>query len=176
MMTACETILDGLPDRVAGRLSPEEEARVDAHLQGCADCRAGFELLTTLAAAPPAPPPGLEARIQAAVVREFGESTVPASVSSTTGPRAPSRARRETRFRRPGGVPAWGWAAAAVLALLLGRSLVPSAEAPESDPALVALAEADYAVLPAGDIVAGAPVLDGLSEEDLNQLLEEWDG
>lgn len=166
MMNACETVLDRLPDRVADRLSPAERARVDEHLERCDECRDQARFLATLAALPPRTPPGLEERILGAVDREFGASAAPAA---SPAPGSPVR-------RRPWTIPAWGWAAAAVLALFLGRDLVPGGEEPEPAPEAVALTGADYAVLPAGDIVAGAPVLDGLSEEDLNQLLEEWDG
>lgn len=166
MMNACETVLDQLPDRVADRLPPGEAARVDEHLERCPACRAEAGFLEALAMATPEAPPGLEACIQAAVNREFeaGADSARAPVSL------------QSRRRRPGAIPAWGWAAAAALALFLGRGLMPGGDGSETTPEFVALTEAEYEVLPAGDIVAGAPVLDGLTEEDLNQLLEEWDG
>ena len=174
MTNACESVVDRLPDRVANRLGPEEALQVDTHLEECAACRAEAELLTLLAADAPTAPPGLEERIQRAVGREFGKEVAAVRASGAAGGPVPHR----TLGWRPSRIPAWGWAAAAGLALLLGRGLVPDGESTASGPDLLALTDADveYGVLPTGDIVAGAPVLDGLTEEVLNQLLEEWDG
>jgi anti-sigma factor RsiW len=71
-------VIDRLPLAAAGVLEPEEQARVDAHLEECAECsrraaqwRALGEDLRGLPA--PTPSPGLLVRTRAAVERHQAE-------------------------------------------------------------------------------------------------------
>lgn len=54
-MTHLETI-DALADRFAGRLSPEQIARMDHHLAECATCRSAVSLLERTLEPGPRPP------------------------------------------------------------------------------------------------------------------------
>lgn len=155
MNTTCESIRDQLPDLAAGRLAPGEGAAAESHLEGCADCQEEFRMLALLAQAPPPVPGDLEAKIRGAAAG--GVSPVA----------APGRGRRWFG-------PTWGLAAAAVMALLLGRTLVDTGDDGSGE---LLLAGGDLPVLLEDDgVVAGAPMLDGLSEEDLLALLDEMDG
>ena len=171
MNTTCEKIRDELPALAAGRPSGARD-EVEAHLAHCPGCREEYEVLALLAEAPPVVPSGLEAGIRAAVAREGGRipgTADPGSGNGEAGVRLPGRRPSRRYFG-----PAWGLAAAAVMALLLGRTLVDTGEGP-GDEALAGGGE--FPVLLADDgMVAGGPVLDGLSEEDLRVLLEELDG
>ncbi len=70
----CNEVRDRIDDAIAGRLAPAELASVEAHVAGCAECRADLEaaraLAMPLAQLPRAiePPPavwhGIEARIR----------------------------------------------------------------------------------------------------------------
>jgi hypothetical protein len=93
-------------------------------------------------------------------------------------------------------LPTWGLAAAAVLAAVAGRGvlvdggspgnsgrldnaddLLPAAVLSASETELVALgAITGPDLVTESGMVAGVPVLDGLSDEDLMTLLEEWEG
>jgi hypothetical protein len=163
MSERCATIQDQLPDLAAGRLGEAERAGVEVHLRGCAACSEAFETLCLLAAAPVEAPAGLEGRIQAAV--RSGSAAAPlADARPSTGRARPGQRRRWM-------APVWGLAAAAAVALLMGRTLLPSAD---SEPDLLAMADGEIPVLLADDaMVAGALVLDGLSDDDLALLLEE---
>ncbi len=63
----CEQVREHLPDALAGTLRAEDAHALFAHAGGCADCRAEAELLQALRRHAEATPPGLEARIVAAV-------------------------------------------------------------------------------------------------------------
>jgi Putative zinc-finger len=106
-----------------GRLTPEERVGLEAHLDGCADCRAELAELRPVAAAlaaadpahlgtPPAPPPELGDRVLAQVRDEnrlarrrrwalrAGAGVAAAVIALTvvvvaTRPEAPSRAEKE---------------------------------------------------------------------------------
>lgn len=156
----CATVQEVLPDLATGRLEGGERKAVESHLAGCSQCRETLETLALVAAAPLPVPKGLEVRIQAAARDELRRSrtrTAPAGSSARRGWHIP--------------VPAWGLAAAAVLALVMGRVLLPGGG---SEPELLALGQDDLPVLLADDgMVAGAPMFDGLTDEDLALLLEE---
>lgn len=157
----CATVQDLLPELATGRLGGGESESVESHLAGCSRCREALDVLTLLTASPPTEaPPELEARIQAAVRQELamtGTRRAPAAHGARRGWHIPA--------------PAWGLAAAAVLALVMGRTLLPGGE---QEPELLALGQEDLPVLLADDgMVAGAPVFDGLSDDDLALLLEE---
>lgn len=106
-MPGCDEYWELISARLDGALSPEEEARLEAHLASCPDCRAAEEELSAihrgLEALPPIEPPaGLTERIMAAVE---ADAVVPLPVKK----RAPWRK----------------WlASAAVLAVILGGTAV----------------------------------------------------
>lgn len=177
MMTACADIRDRLPDWVAGRLAASEADRVTLHVRGCADCAAEAELLRGLVATHPSAPAELASRIVAAARAEHapGTPTLPGV--------APRLARPRTR--------AWTLTAAALLVLAVGITVLSprrnetQPEAPVASPVTATLGDvpvednpgAQNAVWISDDAeVAGAPVLDGLSDDNLAALLEEMGG
>ncbi len=157
----CQDVLDLLPDWAAGRLardaSHDEESRVAAHLSACASCAAEAALLRSLLATRPEAPADLAPRLSAALRAQ-----------------TPAPAHRSRRLR-----PAWALPAAAVLVLAIGTSVLRNRVAPtDADSALGEVAVVDDAgVWIAEDgMVAGAPVLEDLSDEALAALLEEMGG
>jgi hypothetical protein len=122
----------------------------------------------------PTVPADLESRIQAAVRAEFSK---PGSESAD----APSFDEGSVvaigrRFPR---LPPWGLSAAAIVVLAIGIGVIrgPSGTDMDQDPIVVAAQEPiPEAWLWDDGMVAGAPVFDGLSDEDLEALLEELEG
>ena len=146
----CEWAREAIPDLVSGRIAGDEADRLERHLAACGECRAEAELASLIHASPPEVPQGLAARIETSV-----------------------RLRRAAPTR-----PWWGLSAAAVAVLALGigvqsqrggsdELVVPGFAATESEEALW---------LSEDGLIAGAPALDGLSEEALLTLLEEMEG
>lgn len=77
----CREWRDSLGAYALGQLADEERVGLDAHLEGCPDCRAELSELESVArimplaeperfAAPPQPPPGLRKRIEATIAGE----------------------------------------------------------------------------------------------------------
>ena len=196
-MSTCTKHQEALPEYAAGDLSHERRRALEAHLEGCRECGEALAAVRSVREAVAPVPAGLEARIQAAVQtraagregdgREAargdgagaGEGT--AAVSGPAGGGSGSsegagamrpRAGRTARWWRPMALPLA--AAAAIAALWLGGSEL------ARDPAGVAPVDAveeDYdpfgAWPGAGGQVAGDPLLSELTEEQLEQLLEE---
>lgn len=160
-----DDIREALPDWVGGRLDPEQAEAVERAVRHDDDLRTEVELLRALSEGRDAVPAGLRDEIVAAVTRDRK------GMSNRGALRPPLRWT----------VPAWAVGAAAVLALALGlRTMVdrpnPGEAADEAD-GLAAVLEGGYTPWVADDgTVAGAPLLDGLSEEDLASLLEELGG
>lgn len=143
----CAQVQEDLPDFVAGRLAAAPSECVQAHLDTCDDCRAESELVALLFDARPAMPAGLTERIQARV-----------------------RTRRAMLIR-----PWWGLAAAGLAAVALGIG-VSSRSEPAGDTVPAYVADLDGSLSPwvsDDGLIAGAPALDGLSDEALMTLLEE---
>lgn len=142
----CESVRERIPDFVSDRLAPADAAPVRAHLHECAECREEAALVGLLFASRPASRDGLASRI---------EESLPLP-------------------RRSAARPWWGVAAAAVAAIALGIGVISDGTPTEEEvPAYVAGAE-EIVLWPADDgLVAGAPALDGLSDEALITLLEE---
>ena len=121
-------------------------------------------------------PAGLAAGIRRAVREELARPHLVRHASTQEAPGGISR--RQRRSAAP------AWAAAAVLVLALGGTLLwrsaPPGEAPEGPGARLDLGATTPSVWPAGDgMVAGAPLLDDLSDlsdEDLLSLLAELEG
>ncbi len=146
----CEIIRERLPDFVGGRLAPADAAQVQAHLGECLECRDEAALVELLYAARPAAPAELAKRIESAA-------------------RVPLR---------PAYHPWWGVAAASVAVVALGIGVIsrnPHAAEDAEVPGIVAgVGEASIWLADDG-LVAGAPALEGLSDEALLMLLEEMD-
>ena len=151
---ACAELGDRLPDWVAGRLAPGEGEGVAAHVRSCAECAAQAALLRGLFEGRPPAPPGLAERI----VGALGSGEIAGAT------------------RRPRRVwPVWATSAAAVLVLAVGSLLLGDDRAGEPD-RLGQVAVDDAGAWIADDgIVAGAPLLDELSDQTLAALLEEME-
>jgi anti-sigma factor RsiW len=178
MSMNCADIVDRLPDWVAGRLADTEAGGLADHVATCRDCAAETELLRSLVATRTSAPPELAQRIVSAALAERA--------------RAPQAAPRVGRARASFWrlAPAWGLPAAAVLVLAIGTTVVSHRSAtvaqPDSTLSPVAAALADVPVdddagvesvsIADDGVVAGAPVLDQLSDDNLAALLQEMGG
>jgi len=154
----CETIRDRLPEWAAESIPTEEVDMVETHLPSCLDCRRESELVLGLRDSRPQAPTGLEARIQARVREEF---------------------ETKSAFSRRRWVPTWALSAAAVVVLALGIGVIWNPG--DSDPVQGPIVVASQDLLPEAwlwddGMIAGAPVFDGLSDEELEALLEEFEG
>ena len=164
--TPRDEIRDLLPDWVAGRLASDAAERVERAVRRDPGLEREAEMLGLLHRGRPRAPEGLEARIVDAV-RAASDAG-----AADAGP---------ARGLPAGAVWRWGLAAAAVLALALGtldpREREPAAEPSGAGGALDRLVY-EEAGSPWSDdgVIAGAPVLDGLSEDALTTLLEELEG
>lgn len=145
----CAWVAERLPEWAAGILSGPERDRLEVHLEACASCRADAELIRLLRAGRPRAPGGLAERIRAGV-----------------------RFERNASSR-----PWWGVAAAAVAALAIGIGVTSSrgGSATVTVPAYAAVADTTESAIWLSDdgLVAGAPALDDLSDQALQQLLQE---
>lgn len=142
----CDTAQELLPDLALGGLAEDEASRLRLHLEGCAECRETWALVSLLHAGRPRTPPGLAERVEAS-----------------------TRVRRASATR-----PWWGAAAAAVAALALGIGVIADREAAPGDvPAFVADGGTATLWLADDGVIAGAPTLGDLSDEALLTLLEE---
>jgi anti-sigma factor RsiW len=145
----CEGAREMLPEYVVGGLSQTTRRELEAHLSTCLECREEAELVTLLSGSRPEAPAALAGRIHAALERQ-----------------------RRVVLR-----PWWGVAAAAVAAVALGIGVTSRQEGGTlAVPAYVAGVDEDEMWLTDDGLIAGAPALDGLSEDDLEQLLAEMSG
>lgn len=151
-MNHCDGALrDQLPEIASGRATEPNRARGLAHAEVCADCAAELELLTRLYEDRPPLPDVLATRIAAGV-----------------------RAGTPFRARRRRWVPAWGLAAAAVAGLAFGiPSLIERMSPTVAGDDLEAVAMLGSPWLSGDPLIAGAPVLESLSDDELTRLLEE---
>ena len=161
----CSTIVDILPEFLAGRLTPEEDARVRDHLEKCSDCENRAAAVSLLQQTPaPSPDP------------ERWDHFVKGVVDETQ--------RRRRRYPSRSVL-----AVAAMLLLLAGsyfvwdrldRGLAPPTDELERLAREVAeLPEEEVAAWTAGLGSAGWPAAGfdttGLTEEELQQLVTEVD-
>jgi predicted anti-sigma-YlaC factor YlaD len=170
----CDYIVNVLPEWAGGVATPEESRLVEAHLESCPECNKALEVIRALQNTRPTVPDGLEARVQARIREEFRE---PAPIVGTIDVNARIGAERRIRVRRF--VPSWAMSAAAILVLALGTKVVMDRMGTELvlDPISVAAQEPlPESWLWDDGMIAGAPVFDGLSDEDLEALLEELEG
>jgi hypothetical protein len=146
----CATVKDLLPDFVRGELGDERRRWVVEHVTVCADCQEEVELLQRIRSDTVRVLAGLACDIKGALAREQAS------------------ARRSVRWRVP--------AAAAAVALALGTAVV--WERARLLPEVGPLGREPFAVVwPSDDAdVAGAPILEGLSDDDLMLLFEELGG
>ena len=161
-----DEIRDALADWVGGRLEGERADAVERAVAEDEDLRREADLLRAIARGRESAPARLEADIIAAVARDRAERSV-----------GPAASARSIRWR----VPAWAMGAAALLAAALGTFTLMertgSVVGVEDPDALSMVLEGGYTPWVADDgTVAGAPILDGLSEEELESLLEEMGG
>jgi hypothetical protein len=146
-------------------------AGLAAHLEGCLACADEARFLQSLDEARPEPPPALAARI---VARALSEE----AVLGTDLPRRLDRvAASRFAFRRPApGLRGWTSpaAAAAVLVLAVGIGLVSrGVSTPTEDGFLAYMEETADGWWGADWFVAGAPYLEGVSDETLAILAAE---
>jgi len=148
--TSCEWVRDRLPDRPAGRMEASERERLEAHLDGCGDCRDELALVTALWEGRPQPSYELAERVRERLQRE--------------------------RDRRRRGHP-WWMAVAAALVVALGTGVVWShLQGPEGPGSVLLTEDVESDLWPGGEtLVAGGLVWDDLSEEEIQALLEDLD-
>ena len=144
----CATVRERIPDVAASRGSAEDAAAVEAHTATCEECAAELRLAASIFADRPTVPADLSRRVLAEM-----------------------RASRRSSLR-----PWWGISAAAVAALALGIGITSQPEADDETglPSEVAVETEEGELWLSDDgVLAGAPVLETLSDDALAQLLEE---
>jgi len=182
---SCEWIRDLLPDLGTQALEAEEARAVEEHLRSCHECRKEQELLGLLRGAMETGvrvPDHLAERIQARLrveLQEVGSGATSRQdpVDREVGQR--NRGKVLPLFGRGFGVPAWALSAAAVVILALGAAVIWNNRTPEvvEDPVVVAVQDPlPEAWLMDDGLVAGGVVFDGLSDEELEALLQEYEG
>jgi len=167
-----ERVRDLLPDYARDGLGPVQASRVAAHVAECDECAAELAVLGDLRAAAVVPSERLAARVRDALdaARATG---APAAV-----PEIRLRTARPWRRRL--------WAPAAVLAtvavaLVVTRSVGPGRGTDALDSAATLMARDSVVSAPYGDwpgadgTVAGLAMLDDLSEQQLQTLLERME-
>lgn len=143
----CATVREMIPDVAGGRLAGEAAGVVEVHVVACGDCRGELELARSLYATRP-------------------------GVSVDMSGRVLSALRHRRRFASR---PTWGLAAAAVAALALGIGISsgPGIPASSSDEEMATEVNEEELWLSDDGVLAGAPVIETLSDEALAELLEE---
>lgn len=173
----CEEVLDRLPERMAGGLAPEKRRAMDAHLSGCEECGATYRFLAEAMETRPDPPAGSLNQVLEAVAREMDRE-----FPGTAHPEAQVVVLPRTRraFWRNWSLPL---PAAAVLVLALGTASLWFGRSGNGAGGLtetgepLEVAQGDGYSFFAGDdpLVAGAVVLEELSDEELRAILEDWE-
>ncbi|HSH75772.1 MAG TPA: zf-HC2 domain-containing protein [Longimicrobiales bacterium] len=142
----CRGIRELIPDFVASRLPEQELEVVELHVAACGDCGAELQLVQMILASRPHAPAGLLDRLTRATAL-----------------------RRGTQSRAW-----WGLSAAAIAALALGIGISSErGRAPLEVPGFAYEVDEGDVWLSDDGVVAGAPLLEGLSDEALVQLLDE---
>lgn len=194
----CGTFRDRLVELGDGTLPALEAAETRAHLAGCAECAAESDLLRGLAAGRRSAPAGFAEGVLSAW-RAGGSRRAVGGSGHATPARSPARlsvfgsgapiaggsgaggeAGSGAGVPAPGRVGALRLAATAAGVLLVGTLFARGGFGTDPDPTEVAstVAEAGVAILPwPGDdgVLAGAPALDALSNDEIEALLEELD-
>jgi hypothetical protein len=168
----CDQIRELLPEWILETLDPKLGREINGHLAMCPDCSREVEVLRRLLSARPTPPEGLAARIQARLKEEMAVGPVPGST--------PASGEVIPLLRRHHWTPTWALSAAAVVILSLGIGIVwNGAEIPEmgqSSSQAATEEPAPEAWLWDDGMVAGAPVYEGLTDDQLETLIEELEG
>jgi anti-sigma factor RsiW len=168
----CSGVRDLLPERILGVLPPELATPMEEHLSNCSECSREESLLRTVFTSRPEVPPTLAPRIQSRLREEMAMGHRPEAV------RRPASILSGFSLRPR--APAWVLSAAAVAVLSLGIAVVWNGEdLPEvgQDPVQVKTEEPiPESWLWDDGIVAGAPVLDGFSDQELEALIKELEG
>jgi hypothetical protein len=175
----CDEVRDLLPEMAREGPPAADRPALEEHLRTCQDCRIELEVLRVVRGALDSSlqvPAGLEARIQDRIREELPEAAggrAGLGSGEPVGKVVPLFPRR----LRP---PAWALSAAAVVILGLGTAIILHERGPDlvQDPIVVVASQdpVPEAWLMDDGMVAGAPVFDGLSDEDLEALLEEFGG
>lgn len=162
--TTCDRIQELLPLRVAGLPTGLKATLVDRHLSECGDCAGEARFIDRIRASRPEAPDGLADGVLLQLALED------ASQADSRVLPFP-RIRSSRRF-----AVGWGLSVAAVFILALGIGVLWSGDDPGPAQALIAsLVPEEDAPEPEGWLVAGAPVLDALSDEVLFTLMEDYD-
>ena len=145
--TKCEWIRELIPDYAAGRLADGEKESADLHFKDCRECCDELDLVRLVFSSRAAHPEGLADKINTAV-----------------------HGRRVAGHRQW-----WGLVAAAVAVLAIGLNMTLDRTGFTDLP----LTESEFEIesenlwLTDDGLIAGAPMLEGLSDEALTQFLEE---
>lgn len=146
MQTTCALIRELIPDHVRGELGHARLLEVEAHLSGCGECRAEHAIVGALLSSRRPVPSRLADGVVAAIRR-----------GRPTGPH-----------------PWWGISAAAVAALALGIGIGSEpGSLPYVPPAFGTETEEGVLWLTDDGLLAGAPILDDLSDEAIMDLLDD---
>ncbi len=170
--TECEIVRDLLPDYARDDLSAGEANRVKAHLAQCEECAAELAVVRALGAGAIVPPAHLVRRVQMAMEAELAGAVPAAPQIRIRGGRRPWW----RSFWTPATV-----LATAVAALIVTRAVQPGAGKDPLDSAATLMASDTSVVAPYGDwpgadgVVAGLAMLDDLSEEQLQTLLDRME-
>ena len=165
----CDSVRDLLPEWVVGALEEGEAAPVREHLSSCPECRREEAVICAVLDACPEAPAGLETRIQARLREELAGEERALLQDEKVIP----------LFRRKRWAPTWALPAAALVVLSLGIGVIWDGEVPEinQDPIEVAVEEPlPEAWLWDDGLVAGAPIYDDLTDEQLEALIQEMEG
>ncbi len=143
----CAEVREWLPDHVSARLDAERDRLVREHTEVCAECRAELELIGLLRESRPKAPAELADRV----------------------------ARAALGRRRPVRRPWWGLSAAAVAAVALGIGIASNegrVTTTLQDDLAAEFEEGEFWVSDDG-LLAGAPTLEELTDDELAALLDE---
>lgn len=158
----CTSVRDDLAPYLQGDLPADSNVRVSEHLTGCAECRGEAAFLETLRSSRPELPVDLA---QTVLARLSADATAGRSE------RVPGRT-----FRRRAPTPLlWGLPAAAIFVLALGVTWLWNGGGADSNLYSLAFEAPSSSWGHEEWYVAGAPHLDGLSDEMLRVLMEEYD-
>lgn len=165
-LQGCQDVRDLLPEYAGGSLDGDLRTKVREHLAACQGCTEELSLVRLILDGKHEAPPGLRDAILTRI-RDEGLA------QTNTEPEAVSLPKARRRW-----VPTWGLSAAALIVLSLGIGVIWSQFGGNGEVPL----EVTYqdplpeAWLWDDGIVAGDLNLDGLTDEELEALLEELEG
>jgi anti-sigma factor RsiW len=159
----CADVKDLLPEWIRGELGESDRAVVLQHISSCASCSEEVELLRRIQAAVFSTPASLASEITSVLAAEVA---VVGEIESDAG----------LEYGWAGRFGGRRLAAAATVVLVLGTGLI--WQRLQALPEVGPLGQEPFAVVwPSDDAdVAGVPMLEDLSDEDLALLLEEFGG